>query len=80
MEGACEACDLRAAQAADGNCNRIAVWHCKTLYNDAIEIAARRRSNSQNARFAHSMRTQVFGVRMERAKRAMREPLRRRCL
>eukprot|EP00974_Lingulodinium_polyedra_P056282 5412670-Lingulodinium_polyedra.AAC.1 len=63
----------RATIATASLCNA-----CKTLHNDAVAIAVNRRNGSQIARVAYSMRTPIFGVRMERPRRAIREPLRRR--
>eukprot|EP00974_Lingulodinium_polyedra_P020984 2027717-Lingulodinium_polyedra.AAC.1 len=48
----------------------------ETVRNDAVASAVCCRTGSHIARLAHSMRTPLFGVRVECARRAIREALR----
>eukprot|EP00974_Lingulodinium_polyedra_P019547 1887860-Lingulodinium_polyedra.AAC.1 len=57
FDGTREACNLRAAVAADGRSTASLRTVSKTVHNDAVESTARRRSGSRIARLAHSTRT-----------------------
>eukprot|EP00974_Lingulodinium_polyedra_P052952 5089771-Lingulodinium_polyedra.AAC.1 len=47
----------------------------ETVRNDAVESTVCHHTGSQIARLVHSVRAPGFGVRMERARRAICEPL-----
>eukprot|EP00974_Lingulodinium_polyedra_P045216 4336243-Lingulodinium_polyedra.AAC.1 len=49
LHGACDACDLQAAAAANGRFDRIFAQRLKTLHKDAVESTVHRRNGSQIA-------------------------------